>query len=151
MEKSISLILNELLAKTFREVLAIEEYEIKKGPLQNLSISEIHTIEAIGMYGAKTMSQVATALSISVGAATAAINNLVEKGYVVRERDENDRRLVKVSLTRPGKIAYRIHDKFHLDMVKKTLQGLADREPILIEALEKLHKLFREKYFLLSR
>ena len=151
MEKSISLILNELLAKTFREVLAIEEYEIKKGPLQNLSISEIHTIEAIGMYGAKTMSQVATALSISVGAATAAINNLVEKGYVVRERDENDRRLVKVSLTRPGKIAYRIHDKFHLDMVKKTLQGLADREHVLIEALEKLHKLFQEKYFSPSR
>jgi len=151
MEKSLSLVLNELLAKTLRQVLVIEEYEIKKGPLKNLSISEIHTIEAIGLYNSKTMSQVAAALSISVGAATAAIDNLVKKGYVVRERDENDRRLVKVSLTRPGKIAYRIHAKFHLDMVKKTLQGLADREPVLIEALEKLHKLFQEKYFSPSR
>jgi DNA-binding MarR family transcriptional regulator len=136
------------LAKTLRQVLAIEEHEIKKGPLKDLSISEIHTIEAIGMYSAKTMSQLATALSISIGAVTATINNLVKKGYVIRERDESDRRLVKVSLTKPGKIAYRIHEKFHLDMVKKVMQGLADRERILIASLEKLHILFQEKYSL---
>lgn len=146
MERSISSILNELLVRTFKDILAVEEYEIRKGPLKNLSISEIHTIEAIGMYSAKTMSQVATELSITVGALTSSINNLVKKGYVSRERDETDRRIVNISLTRAGKIAFRIHEKFHLDMVRQTIQGLAEKETILLDSLKKLDELFNSKY-----
>lgn len=142
MQKSVSSVLTELLAKTFNQILAVEEYEMKKGPLSDLSISEIHTIEAIGMYGTRTMSQVATDLSITVGALTSAINNLVRKGYVSRERNEIDRRIVNISLTRAGKIAFRIHEKFHLDMVKYITKGLTEKEDILIQSLQKLDAFF---------
>lgn len=142
MQKSVSSVLTELLAKTFNQILAVEEYEMKKGPLSDLSISEIHTIEAIGMYGTRTMSQVATDLSITVGALTSAINNLVRKGYVSRERNEIDRRIVNISLTRAGKIAFRIHEKFHLDMVKCITKGLTEKEDILIQSLQKLDAFF---------
>lgn len=148
MERSISSVLNELLVRTFNEILAVEEYEIKKGPLINLSICEIHTIEAIGMYRTRTMSQVATDLSITVGALTATINNLVKKGYVTRERDDADRRIVNISLTKEGKIAYRIHEKFHLDMVRQTMKGLAEKEKILLESLQKLNEFFNSPKYL---
>lgn len=148
MERSISSVLNELLVRTFNDILTVEEYEIRKGPFKNLSISEIHTIDAIGMYRARTMSQVATELSITVGALTASINNLVKKGYVSRERDEADRRIVNIRLTREGKIAFRIHEKFHLDMVRQTMKGLAEKENILLESLRKLDNFFNSKYSL---
>ncbi|MGI6448833.1 MAG: MarR family winged helix-turn-helix transcriptional regulator, partial [Desulfitobacteriia bacterium] len=128
MERSVSSVLSELLVRTFNDILAVEEHEIRQGHFKNLSIAEIHTIEAIGMYQARTMSQVAADLGITVGALTASINNLVRKGYVSRERDEADRRFVNIRLTREGKLAFRIHEKFHLDMVKKALDGLAEKE-----------------------
>lgn len=151
MDQVVSSVLNELLVKTFNEILAIEEYEIKKGPLNNLSISEIHTIAAIGMYRARKMSEVAADLNITVGALTSAINNLVKKGYVIRERDDSDRRLVKISLTKRGKLAYRIHEKFHLDMVKETLKGLTEKENILVDSLKKLNDYLINKYRLKHR
>lgn len=147
MEKSISSVLNELLVRTFNEILAVEGNEIKKGPLNNLSVSEIHTIEAIGMYRARTMSQAAADLGITVGALTSTINNLVRKEYVFRERDEKDRRIVKINLTKRGKLAYRIHEKFHLDLARKTVEGLTEKENILIESLRKLSELLNSKYF----
>lgn len=150
MERSISCILNELLVRTFNDILAVEEHEIKKGPINNLTIAEIHTIEAIGMYKARTMSQVAADLNITVGALTSAVNNLVKKGYVTRERDETDRRIVNIRLTREGKIAFRIHEKFHLDMVRQIMKGLAEKESILIESLQKLNEFLNAKYLLNS-
>lgn len=146
MEKSVNSILNELLVKTFNDILAVEEYELRKGPLNNLSLSEIHTIEAIGMYQTRTMSQIATNLSITMGGVTSAVNNLVNKGYVIRERDAEDRRFVKIALTKSGKLAYRIHEKFHLDMVKQTIKGLTEKENILIQSLRKLNDFLTAKY-----
>lgn len=148
MERSNSCVLKELLVSTFNEILSVEEYEIKKGPLINLSICEIHTIAAIGMYRARTMSQVATDLSITVGALTATINNLVKKGYVTRERDELDRRIVNICLTKEGKIAFRIHEKFHLDMVRQIMKGLAEKENILLQSLQKLSEYFNSPKYL---
>lgn len=48
----------------------------------------------------KTSSEVAKELSITVGTLTVAINNLVKKGYVERIRSEDDRRVVKLGLTK---------------------------------------------------
>ncbi|RNC28608.1 MAG: Transcriptional regulator SlyA [Candidatus Dichloromethanomonas elyunquensis] len=148
MERSFSCELTELLVRTFNDILAVEEYEIQKGPLNNLTITEIHTIEAIGMYRSRTMSQVAAGLGITVGALTSTINHLVEKGYVSRERDISDRRIVNIRLTKEGKIAFRIHEKFHLEVVRQTVKGLTEKENILIESLQKLNTFLNTKYLL---
>lgn len=142
-------ILNELLVETFNDILEIEQKALKEGAFSELSITEIHTIEAIGMYETKTMTEVAKSLDITVGTLTTAINNLVKKGYVERKRDEMDRRVVQIALTRKGKLAYRVHEKFHSDMVKATIEGLTkEEEGILIKSLDKLNNFFKEKYHL---
>ena len=58
MDKS-RIMINELLVQLFNDVLQIEEQSLKNGILSDLSITEIHTIEAIGMYTERTMSEVA--------------------------------------------------------------------------------------------
>lgn len=68
--------------------------------MNDLSVTEIHTIEAVGMYELKNMSEIASDLNITVGTLTMAVNNLVKKGYVERVKKEGDRRVVQVRLTK---------------------------------------------------
>ncbi len=93
------------------------------------------------------MSEIAADLKITVGTLTTAINKLINKGYVERKRIEEDRRVVLVQLTKRGKLAYRIHEKFHRDMVMATIEGLSEEEEkILVRAMDQLNKFFKRKY-----
>lgn len=139
--------MNELMVDIFNGILTIEQTALKDGSFKDISVTEIHTIEAIGMYTARTMSEVALDLGITVGTLTKAIGNLVRKGYVQRERSQEDRRVVKITLTKRGKLAYRIHAKFHRDMVKEIIKGMSNtEEKVLINALEKINYCFKDKY-----
>lgn len=140
-------VLNELLVQIFNDILQIEEQALKQGVINDLSVTEIHTLEAIGMYSEKTMSEVAQTLKITVGTLTTAINKLIKKGYVERKRIEEDRRVVLIKLTKRGKLAYRLHEKFHNDMINATIDGLSlDEEKVLISSLERLNEFFKVEY-----
>ncbi|EGO7719708.1 winged helix-turn-helix transcriptional regulator [Enterococcus faecalis] len=136
---------NDYLVSVFNDILTIEESELKKSQFNDLSITEMHTIEAIGMYKKKTSSEVAKELSITVGTLTVAINNLVKKGYVERLRSEDDRRVVKLGLTKKGKLLFRVHQHFHREMVKNILKGMEqEEEQVLLRALKNLHDFLQE-------
>jgi len=139
-------VLNHLMVDIFNDILTIEETSLKKGMFSDLSVKEMHTIEAIGMYHPRTMSEVAQDLKITVGTLTTAINRLVKKGYAERNRIEDDRRIVQIQLTKKGKLAYRIHEKFHTDMIKAMLDGLETEEDILVKSLSQLSKYLKDKY-----
>lgn len=140
-------LINKMLVEIYDDVNRIEEYSIKKGEFKDLSITEIHTIEAVGLYGAKTMSEVAAALEITMGTLTTAVDKLIKKGYLERSRGSLDRRIVNINLTPRGKLAYRIHEKFHLDMVKAIMMDFSqEEEEILLNALSKLNKHLKEIY-----
>ena len=146
MSKSIS-VLNELLVELFNDILKIEQTALQEGHFSDLSVTEIHTIEAIGMYDEKSMSEVAEKLNITVGTLTTAISRLIKKGYVERKRQETDKRVVLIGLTKKGKLAFRIHEKFHKDMIRATINGLSEEEEkILTTSLEKLNKFFVKEY-----
>lgn len=133
-------VINDYLVTVFNDILTIEESELKRSKFHDLSIKEMHTINAVGMYKKKTSSEVAKELSITVGTLTVAINNLVKKGYVERIRSEDDRRVVKLGLTKKGKLLYRVHQHFHREMVKAVLNNMdQDEGQALLKALENLH------------
>lgn len=120
--------LNKTFITLFNNVLKMEEAVLKQSEIQNLSITEIHTLEAIGLGMPKTMSHVAATLKISVSTLTAAINKLVAKGYVNRFRVPEDRRMVKLELTEAGVQAVREHEAFHLAMIRDALSQVSTRE-----------------------
>lgn len=139
--------LNKLIVELFNDVLEIEQSALQQGTFSDLSVTEIHTIEAIGMYQPRTMSEVAADLRITVGTLTTAINKLIKKEYVCRNRIEEDRRVVMIKLTKRGKLAYRVHQKFHIDMIRETIEGIdEEEEKVLVTALEKINNYFRKKY-----
>ncbi len=143
---------NELFAGVFNDILNIEEKVLKNGVFNNISVTEAHTIEAIGMYEPKNMSDVAKRLDITVGTLSVSINNLVKKGYVKRERDLKDRRVVNISLTKKGRVFYRYHDKVHSDMIKEIMVGMSEQEVNALNlALKNLSKSLIDKYNNLKR
>lgn len=125
--------LNEVLVRLFRNITTIEEKAIKSGQYRELTVNDMHVIEAIDVREPKNMSSVARALSVTTGTLTIAVNGLVKKGYVERRRSEEDRRVVLVSLTKKGRRAYIQHQRFHQQMVDAVVQGLTDREQEILE------------------
>jgi len=140
-------IINDYLVTVFNDILTIEESELRKSQFNDLSITEMHTIEAIGLHQHKTTSEVAKELSITAGTLTVAINNLVKKDYVERVRSKSDRRVVKLVLTNRGRLVFRVHQYFHREMVKAALKGMDEQESqALIRGLSNLHEfLTRDK------
>lgn len=132
--------LNELLVNVYDDIEEIETKSLRSGAFKDLSITEIHTIEAIGLTGEKSMSEIAADLNITTGTLTTAIDKLIKKGYVVRNRSEADRRIVYIALTKRGKLAYRIHESFHYRMVRSVITDLTEEEvQALIKGLNSLN------------
>lgn len=139
--------INTQLVDIFNDILKIEENAFKDSLFSDVSVTEVHTMEAIGMYEPKSMSEVAKKLNITVGTLTVAVNNLVKKGYVERYRSDLDRRVVKIGLTKRGRLIYRVHDKFHSEMIHSCIDSLSESEAqLLVQSLGKLSAFLREKY-----
>ena len=135
------------LLRIFDNVLLTEEKALSKGYFSDLSIAELHTIEAIGPSEARAMSETANRLGITTGTLTVAIDRLVRKGYVERNRDTKDRRVVRIHLTRRGKLAYRMHSKFHTLLVKRIMEPLdSEKQEILAEMVMNIDRFISEQY-----
>lgn len=138
---------NDYLVAVFNDILSIEESELQSGQFSDISVKEMHTIEAIGLHDTNTSSEVAEALSITVGTLTVAINNLVKKGYVERIRTDKDRRIVRLKLTNKGRLFYRAHAQFHKNMVKAALSDMNEEEQdVMSRGLKNLHDFLQSHY-----
>lgn len=136
--------LNEVLVKLFRDINTIEEKAIRTGEYNDLTVNDMHVIEAIDTKEAKNMSSVARALSVTTGTLTISVNGLVKKGYVERVRSEEDRRVVLISLTEKGRAAHAQHKAFHQQMINAITEGLSEEEQIILErALRNANQFFR--------
>ena len=136
--------LNEVLVRLFRDIITIEERVIKTGEYKELTVNDMHVIEAIDIAEAKNMTTVAKALSVTTGTLTISVNGLVKKGYVERTRSEEDRRVVLISLTEKGRKAYAQHQRFHQNMIDAIIEGLSEEEQLVLEhALQNLNQYFR--------
>ena len=139
-------ILNEVLVRLFRDIMDIEEKAIITPEFKDITNNDMHVIEAIGTGAPKNMSSIARELSVTVGTLTIAMNSLVKKGYVVRERGQEDRRVVYISLSDRGRKASEHHARFHREMIDGVTGDLSEEEmQVLVKALSRLDGWFREK------
>ena len=137
--------LNDILVNLFNEILGIEEKALTSSEFRDISVNDMHILEAVGTEEPRSMSSVAKSLSVTVGTLTIAMNNLVKKGYVNRARSEEDRRVVLISLSEKGEKAYYHHQKFHDDMIQAIMTDLDETQmDALTQALNKLRAFFRK-------
>lgn len=135
--------LNELLVSLFNRVLDTEAKAVITEEFKDITNNDMHIIEAIGIGEPKSMSVIAKKLSVTVGTLTVNMNSLEKKGYIVRERSTEDKRVVLVTLTEKGKKAFFHHRDFHMAMIRAAVKDLDDEErKALISCLQKLNHFF---------
>jgi DNA-binding MarR family transcriptional regulator len=70
---------------------------------QSLSMAHVHVMFALHKHGRMRMSELASALDISVANATGIVTRMEERGLLARSRDAVDRRVVNVALSDEGR------------------------------------------------
>lgn len=138
--------LNGFLVDVFHGILRTEEKDLKRRGLHDLSVSEVHVLDAVYRMeekGTNSARDIALVLGITPASLSAALNVLEKKGYLVRLHDEKDRRRIVIRLTPPGEKAEKAHRLLHEQMVEGVLAGLSSEETsALLNALEKLSHFF---------
>lgn len=142
-----TLTLNELLVSLFNRVMDTESKAVITEEYKDITNNDMHIIEAVGIDEPRSMSVIAKHLSVTVGTLTVNMNNLEKKGYILRERSNEDKRVVLVTLTEKGRKAFFHHRDFHKAMIKSAVKGLDENErKALIGCLQKLNAFFESEY-----
>lgn len=140
--------LNDLLVRLFKDILEIEEKSLITEEFRDITTNDMHIIEAVGIEEPKRMTEVAKLMSVTTGTLTKAMDALCEKGYVLRERSSEDKRVVKVHLTDRGRAAYYHHEQFHRQMIKNISSEMSEKETeVLVYALAKMVDYFQISYY----
>lgn len=139
--------LNRFLVEFFKYIVEIEERKLITDEFKGITYNDMHIIEAIGLEEPKKMSVIAKRMSVTTGTLSRAVDSLEKKGYVRRQRSKQDKRVVNITLTERGVLAYRHHEKFHQDMIAFVLDHISEEESrVLRRALERLMGYFQQKY-----
>lgn len=135
-------VLNNYLVDFFNSILKIEENSLN-AICGELSLREIHTIEAIVNSSDNSVGSIAAKLKITMGTLSVALKTLEMKGYVLREKTTKDRRQVNVVATDKGIEINNRHQAFHHKMVDELISCLSAKElETLMVGLDKLNKHF---------
>lgn len=141
--------INNFLVTVFNEVLRTEEASLKTNKTHNLSIREMHVIEAVcnaEKTKKNTSSEIAYSQNITAGTLTTTINTLEKKGYVFRLQDTRDKRVVRIYATEKGKTANEIHSSFHHRMVCSIMDSMNKEELMMfVKGLAAVQKFFENR------
>jgi DNA-binding MarR family transcriptional regulator len=92
----------------------------------------------LGRQGTALMSEFARGIGIPLSTATHLVNRLVDKGLMIRERSEHDRRIVNVDLSSAGR---KMDEQFYQRRLEGSRQLLsklsADEQKALVDLLRK--------------
>ncbi|WP_409199192.1 MarR family winged helix-turn-helix transcriptional regulator [Methanospirillum lacunae] len=114
--------------------------DLGDGPL--LTAAEIHLIDMAGRYQGDTISDLAVRMGVTKSAVSQMVQKLVVKGYLIRGREEGNRKNISLHLTPNGKKAFEWHKSLHSNVDKEIisyLAALSDHErTILLELLVRL-------------
>lgn len=117
------------------------EYLMKDEISEDLTNDQHAMLRFIQNYGPCTSTALADAFFVKKSAITAIINRLNEKGLITRQRDDNDRRVVYLTLSERGKKIYNESERKIHQLVEDMITKFSDDEiTSFINTYEKLSK-----------
>ena len=123
---------NGLLVEVFNHILFIEEQYMKHQGV-TLSMTEVHILENVEKSETKTLGDVARLQMVTPGTLSVAVNSLVRKGYIMKCKDLQDKRVVRLLLSAKANEVLRIHHQFHEEMVD-VYKRQALGSPVILKA-----------------
>jgi DNA-binding MarR family transcriptional regulator len=143
-EESIKKLVNRYIAVSF-SVHKIAENLVKCEIGADLTNEQQYTLRYIHQVGECTSTELAEVFDVKKSAITAMINRMWEKGLINRNRDENDRRMVYLTLSEKGNDLFAKTEQRVQKLVGSFITRF-DEEEIeqFIKTYEKLDKVIKE-------
>lgn len=117
-----------------------------QGCTDNLNKQEMNVVEALGKKGPCIMSELAEYVMLAVSTLTGIIDTMVEKKFVIRERSDTDRRIVRVTLTPAGLDIHKVHEENHMKMSFGILNALdEDEQDVLLTLFRKITQKIKDE------
>lgn len=139
----------ELLEKVLGRIDELMSYQRRafcaQGPHRELSLPQLFLLITLHERQTLTVSALADRLGVTAPSASALIDRMEERGWVVRERDAADRRVVHVSITDAGDNLLDEMMGMKRDRVRQIL-SLMDAEELghVVGAVDGLHRVLGE-------
>jgi len=125
------------LGKAFNDSMP---HHAKAGPA---TYAQMKVLVHLAEYGPQTMGELAQGLRITTPSATGLVNPLADLGMVVRERDTQDRRVVRVRLSAGAEVIARDVLAKRRRAVEAALEGMdAEAQVHFLEGLARLAAVF---------
>lgn len=130
---------------TFTLLANCQEKEVRLAEIHNLTQAEFRCLRLFGSDESLNNKQIAERMNLSPSRLTRIIDGLVKKEYILREIDPNDRRNMRVSLSKKGQLLTHQLNKAYIEIHKEILQDIDENqhEPLttalehMLSALEK--------------
>ncbi len=141
--------IEKLLHERTRSVAAVTQFletPRKYTEDENLYMREVHFLVEINMDHGLTMSELADRLNVTRGAVTQMVIKLEKKGYVIRTKGIEDKRMTTLTLTEKGKKTCQdhiIYDRETHLWISQELSEFSDEE---LERFIHFEKVMRELY-----
>ena len=87
-----------------------------------------------------SMREIAKRIGRDKSTVTALIKKLIDFGYVQKEQDPSDSRVVRVKLTKPGRALRNDFDEISQTLLRKVYKGFTEKEKeVMIHGLERIN------------
>lgn len=128
-----------IIAKLSHSLGEMEELAKEHFQLQELTLTQMHYLEAISTLGNPNITELAHELQITKPTVTVTIDKLIEKEYITKVQSDEDRRNSHLHLTDKGCRINAMHDYAHQHFSELIKEALTPNEiEQLITLLEKL-------------
>ncbi|GFZ26594.1 MarR family winged helix-turn-helix transcriptional regulator [Lactobacillus corticis] len=126
----------------------IEEQALKQSQFSDLTLKELRTVDKVAELQQSTARRLADELHLTPGTLTVTVDRLVKKGYALRMRDDYDRRVVRIKLTRRGRTLFRAYRAFQVQVLKSLVDEMDGEEVKSVEhGLGRVLTMFGQRTF----
>ena len=110
-------------------------YHLRYEYEDNLSHQAIRILQIVSREKEITIGKVATELSLSHNTTSEHVKRLIQKGFIMKERNKQDERVVNLTLTKEGIEVLEKHTLLDKEKIKILESQLSKEEQQLIEKL----------------
>lgn len=138
----------DFLSKTFPKIYSnlYLEYLKQYSATYNVNKTQLRALMFVTNNGAISMTDLCAKLNIEKGSLTSMVDDLTQKGYVVREKDLTDRRKYLITITEKGiKLATDFMEKLSVQLEAKLYRLSNEDQNRYIEAINTLQYILNKE------
>jgi DNA-binding MarR family transcriptional regulator len=110
--------------------------------------NEAKVLYIIGTSNTKSMTEIADKLRVTQGTLSVTINSLERKGYVLRNRHKQDRRIIILYLTEKSLDLIRQYEHFYYELTSSLIQEIDESKVMYVkEILSKLNQIVESEFY----